>query len=143
MNTLHSMLQTHPQASIENLSIISEALHALALCEQVCLTCADACLAEESPESLRTCIRQDLDCATVCAATSRLLLRRTSSGIAVLHAQLHACVLACQVCADVCSAHAAHHEHCAVCARTCRSCQEKCNAALGEFSPAGLVQDEE
>ena len=143
MNTLHSMLQSqHPQAS-ENLTVISEALHALALCEQVCLTCADACLAEESPETLRTCIRQDLDCAAICAVTASLLVRRTSSGTAVLHAQLHACVLACQTCADVCSAHAAHHEHCAVCARTCRSCQEKCNAALGEFSPAGLVQDEE
>ena len=55
-------------------AFLAEALEASAACATICSSCADACLAEESVADLRDCIRTDLDCADVCAATAALLL---------------------------------------------------------------------
>ena len=137
---LQSMLEAHPAGAGANITIIADALETLAISEQVCAACADACLAEEAPEHLRDCIRINLNCAAVCSATARLLVNHHASAAGVLHAQLHACILSCQACADICATHAEQHEHCAICAETCRRCQEKCNVALAEISPAGVVQ---
>ena len=139
---LQSMLEAHPQGAGVNMAIVVDALELLATCEQVCAACGDACLSEENPEHLRDCIRQNVNCSAVCSATARVLLRYHAPTTAVLHAQLHACVLACQACADACAAHAENHEHCAICAETCRRCQEKCNLALAEVSPAGVAASE-
>ncbi|MDB6167417.1 MAG: hypothetical protein JWM88_281 [Verrucomicrobia bacterium] len=139
---LESVLEAHPHADVANTAVIVEAVESLALCQQVCLACADACLAEESVEDLRGCIRMDLDCSAACAATSAMLLRHRDVNAPVLHAQLHACVAACQACSDLCGHHAIHYAHCAICAEACRRCQEKCNLALGELSPAGIVASE-
>ena len=83
---------------------------------------------------LRDCIRTDLDCADVCAATAALLSRRTGSNLEVVKAQLTACRTACAACADDCEQHAEMHEHCKHCARACRRCEKACAdllAAIG------------
>jgi len=136
------MLRTHPRADLQHSKDYANALNALALCEQVCTSCADACLGENGDvASLRRCIRTDLDCADVCAATARLIGRQTETPNELIHAQLHACVLACQLCADECETHASMHDHCRICAETCRFCQERCNFLLGVISSSGVEEE--
>lgn len=140
MNLLETMLRSHPRADLKRSAVYTEVLSTLALCSQICTSCADSCLAEQS-ENLRRCIRTNLDCADVCQATSRLVMRQTETPNELVHAQLHACVVACQLCADECDAHASMHDHCRICAETCRHCQERCNFLLGEISSSGVEED--
>ena len=136
------MLRTHPRPDLQHSKEYAQTLTALALCEQVCTSCADACLGESGDVgALRRCIRTNLDCADVCAATARLIGRQTETPNELVHAQLHACVLACQLCGDECGAHAGMHDHCRICAETCRFCQERCNFLLGVISSSGVEEE--
>jgi len=129
------MIRSHPNPTGGlDVELLAEALEASAACATICSSCADACLAEESVADLRDCIRTDLDCADVCAATAALLSRRTGSDLEVVKAQLNACRTACAACADDCEQHADMHEHCRLCAEACRRCEKACAdllAAIG------------
>lgn len=129
MNALQRMLATHPQPAADN-DRLSEAAHHIAACSQVCTSCADACLAEPMVADLRRCIRLNLDCADVCAATSHVLVRQTETDASLVQALLNACITACRLCAEECSRHAAMHEHCRICADHCRRCVELCEGVL-------------
>lgn len=136
-----TMLEQHPFSAPNPWTRdLAEAIAALGECEQVCRSCADACLDERQVSHLRRCIRTDLDCATICHATAELLLRHSGPISFVLQEQLRACLAACQVCGDECDLHAADHAHCRVCAHTCRRCQEQCNELLAEISAGGPVE---
>lgn len=81
-------------------------------------------------QQLTLCIRLNLDCADVCAATGSVATRRTGSNEEVIRLMLQACAAACRVCGEECERHAAHHEHCRVCAQSCRRCEQACQEAL-------------
>jgi hypothetical protein len=132
MTQAHQMLATHPHGA-GNASLAS-ALDALAACALACTICADACLAEEDVETLRRCIRLDLDCADVCTATASILARQTSGDPSLLRAQLEACLVACRSCAEECEAHADHMEHCRLCAEACRACEGACREAMASVA---------
>jgi hypothetical protein len=141
MKIIESMLRSHPRADPQHYSDYAGVLDALSTCAQICTSCADACLGEPTDVgALRRCIRTNLDCADICATTTRLLVRQTETPNDLVHAQLHTCVLACQQCADECETHAAMHKHCRICAETCRHCQERCNFLLGELSSSGVEE---
>ncbi len=142
MKLIDTMLRSHPRADLQHVEGYTDALNALALCAQICTSCADACLAEEELAQLRKCIRYNLDCADICAATSAVVTRQTEPSGEVLHAQLHACILTCRTCADECERHASMHDHCRICAETCRHCQERCNFLLGAISSTGVEEEE-
>ena len=78
---------------------------------------------------LRKCIRTDLDCADICAATARVLSRHTGYDANLTRAQLRR-ASRCRSCGDECEAHAHHHEHCRICAEACRACEQACNELL-------------
>ncbi|GAA2485391.1 four-helix bundle copper-binding protein [Streptomyces thermolineatus] len=99
-------------------------------CAQACTACADACLSEEQVAELRKCIRTDLDCADICAATAAVLSRHTGYDANVTRAQLEACATVCKACADECEQHASMHDHCRVCAEACRRCEQACNELI-------------
>lgn len=142
MNIIETMLRHHPRADRQRTKDYADVLAALSLCSQVCTSCADACLAEGADVGrLRRCIRTNLDCADVCAATARLIMRQTETPNEIVHAQLHACVLACQLCAEECERHASMHDHCRICGETCRYCQARGNFLLGEISSSGVEED--
>jgi hypothetical protein len=144
MKTLEMMLRSHPRADTQHVTSYIEALRALAMCAETCLSCADACLAEpERLEQLRRCIRINQDCADVCSVTVRLLTRQTETPGPLVHAQLHACVLACQLCGEVCEEHAEMHDYCRICAEACHHCQERCNFLFGEISSSGTAENED
>ena len=71
------MLDTHPSGAPVDRSALAAAIDATLACSQTCTACADACLAEPDVAAMALCIRDDLDCADVCAATSRVLTRQT------------------------------------------------------------------
>jgi hypothetical protein len=98
-------------------------------CAQACTACADACLGEDDPSALAGCIRLDWVCAGACEALTRALSVRAGH-TETLEGLLRACRTACAACAEECERHAAHHEHCRICAEECRSCERACDELL-------------
>ena len=127
MDRVRKMFEAHPSpasdAGEEAFALVTSATE----CMLVCTTCADACLEEDDPSSLRECIRLNQDCADVCQATARLIARPGEQAPALLQAQLDACAAACRACADDCEKHASKHEHCGICAESCRECAQACD----------------
>lgn len=103
-------------------------------CVQTCNACAAACLRESDVDSMRSCIATDLDCAAICETTAGVLARFDGTMRPDVRALLEACIVACKTCADECATHAAHHEHCRVCADACRQCEDACRDLLAELS---------
>ena len=124
--SIEKMIQLHPAVGEDfNQALATAARHAM-LCSLFCTSCADACSGE--PSDMTQCIRTCQDCADVCAATAHLGVRRTGENVAVLRAQIEACILACETCAAECDRH--DHEHCRLCATMCRECAQDCRKAL-------------
>lgn len=134
LHTVADMLQSHKGTGqsplARNMQALLEAIDAAFECTQICTSCADACLAEPDVGMVIHCIRLNLDCADICNTTARALSRQTQPDMAVLTAQLQACVAACRACGAECQKHAGHHPHCGVCAESCRRCEGACQALL-------------
>ncbi|MCO4754085.1 MAG: four-helix bundle copper-binding protein [Bacteriovoracaceae bacterium] len=124
MEELNNMINSHPQAdkAKKGQELISKAV----LCSTTCFTCADACLSEDNLEKLRTCIRLNLDCATICEATVQILARPASINTSFAKKQIEACMEVCIACAEECEKHSDIHQHCKICAQTCRDCVKAC-----------------
>jgi hypothetical protein len=127
---VREMVGSHPEVEGAPSEALLGCIEACYACAQSCTSCADACLGEEMVAELRQCIRLNLDCADICAATGGMATRRTGRNVEVLHAVIAACAEACKACGDECAGHADMHEHCRVCAQACRDCERACRAAL-------------
>lgn len=123
--SLIEMVSRHPQVDDPNAVLIEAGRHAM-LCSLFCTSCADACLAEDM--DMAQCIRDCLDCSTICAATAQISVRRTAQNIDVMRSQLQACIQACEICAAECGKH--DNPHCELCAKMCRECADDCRKAL-------------
>ena len=66
-------------------------------------------------EELTRCIRTNLDCVDICAATGKILSRYAGSDTAIARSILEACRTACRACAEECERHASMHRHCKLC----------------------------
>jgi hypothetical protein len=130
-----AMMSMHPKVRGEVDTVLTRCIEACLDCEQVCRSCADACLSEDMVTMLRQCIRLDLDCADLCGAVASIMSRRTGSNDEVLKRLVDVCAEACRICADECTKHGDRHQHCKVCAETCRECERACR----EASPAILL----
>ena len=126
MSATSTMLESTPRGAPTG--DLAALLDTLAECHTVCLLCADACLAEGDAAQMVDCIRLDLDCATVCGATSSVLTRRSND--ATVRRLVEACRAACAACAEECERHGEHMEHCAQCAEVCRRCEAACASFL-------------
>ena len=126
--SIEKMIAEHPDVVASghpNEALGAAVKHAM-YCAAICNSCADACSAEDM--DMRQCIRTCLDCSDVCTATYRVATRRTGSDVAIIRAQLTACISACEVCEAECARH--DHDHCRRCAQMCRECAEDCRRAL-------------
>jgi hypothetical protein len=124
------MLDTYPRTFNVDAQTLAACIEACSDCAQTCTACADACLSEDTVAELIKCIRLNLDCADVCAATGKVLSRQTEYDANLTRALLQACAQACKSCGDECESHASMHEHCRVCAEACRRCEQACNELL-------------
>ena len=129
MQTIEPTRSRSPIRASSSTATIPDCIAACIECSQACVACADACLAEDEVMLLRRCIRLDYDCADICAITARILSRLFEDDTHVVRAQLEACALSCATCGTECHLHAAHHEHCRLCADACLRCEEACQKA--------------
>jgi hypothetical protein len=133
-NTIEQMLRTHPKQRFQDASKPAYVAQTLEECASVCTVCADACLSEQMVAELTRCIRLNLDCADVCAAGARLLLRSGAEAQpSILRHLFEACVAICQACGQECARHAQMHEHCRICAESCRRCEDACRQMLSSM----------
>ena len=125
--SIRKMISLHPDvvASGHTNQALGDAVHHAMYCAKMCLSCADACAAEEM--DMAQCIRLCSDCADVCEATTRLGLRRTGHNEKILTEMLEFCARVCDECAAECEKH--DHEHCRLCAQICRECAADCRRA--------------
>ena len=129
---VREMISTHPQVQGSTADGLLRCIEECYSCAQTCTSCADACLGEDSVTKLRQCIRLNLDCADICAATGAMASRRTGSNVEVLRVAIQACAQACRACGEECEKHAQMHEHCRICAEACRSCEQACQEAVSQ-----------
>ncbi|MDQ0867368.1 hypothetical protein QF036_005019 [Arthrobacter globiformis] len=93
---MSAMLNSHPQGvDAAGTESLAESIAACFECSQACTACADACLGEKMVADLAACIRTDLDCADICAATGNILTRQTATNTAITQPVLEACRAAC------------------------------------------------
>lgn len=83
--------------------------------------------------SLCGCVGLNLDCADVCDTTGRVVTRQTEPDLRVVRVAIEACIVTRRACADECDRHAAHHDHCRVCAEVCRRCEQACSDLLASI----------
>ena len=130
------MLDTYPRDFNVDRDLLVRCIEACTTCAQACTQCADDCLSEDGRQQEQAkCIRLNLDCADVCAATARVVSRQTDYDANVTRPVLEACIAACRSCGDECEQHGEHGmEHCAVCAEQCRRCEDACRDLLAAIS---------
>ena len=123
--SIRKMIGLHPGIAGHVNQPLGDAVHHAMYCAKMCLSCADACAAEDM--DMRQCIRMCLDCANICDATANLGLRRTGDNAQMLTEMLELCARMCEECAAECEKH--DHEHCKLCAQMCRECAADCRVA--------------
>jgi hypothetical protein len=129
------MISTHPHVRGDTNVVLVQAIEECYDCAQICTSCADACLGEETVSQLTQCIRLNLDCADLCATTGTIASRRTGSNELIIKRVIEACAEACHLCGVECEKHAGRHEHCRVCAEACWRCETACRNAAATITP--------
>jgi hypothetical protein len=120
------IINLHPHPSNVDRDVLLRCIEECLDCAASCTSCADADLAADDVHEMVRCIRLCLDCADACEATARIAIRQTEPDLHVLRAMVEACAAACKACGDECERHAAHHDHCRICADVCRRCEQAC-----------------
>ena len=128
--TVHEIIALHPNPTTIDPATFRRFVDECLDCAASCTSCADDCLAEPDVQELIRCIRLDLDCADTCETARRVLTRQTAPDLNFVRALVEACSVACASCRDECERHAAHHEHCRLCAEVCQRCKEACDDLL-------------
>lgn len=131
--TVREIIERHPRPVSLDRDLLFRCIDECFDCSATCTACADACLGEPDALELIRSIRLNLDCADVCDAVGRVVTRQTEVDLGVVRAAIEACVVVCGSCAEECERHAAHHDHCRVCAEVCRSCEQACNDLLASM----------
>jgi hypothetical protein len=128
--TFQEIIKLHPQPTALDRDTLVRCVEECLDCAASCTACADASLSEPDVREMVRVIRLCLDCADECDATRRIVTRQTAPDLHLMRTMIQACATACVACADECDLHAAHHEHCRVCAGVCRSCKQACDDLL-------------
>jgi hypothetical protein len=132
--TVRDIIERHPRPVMLDADLLEQCIEDCIDCAATCTACADACLGEPDVVDLLRSIRLNLDCTDVCEGVGRVLTRQTEPDLRVVRGVTEACVVACRVCAAECEKHAAHHDHCRVCAEVCRRCEQRCFELLAVVS---------
>lgn len=127
MQTLQQMLSSTPNALLADAKVLDQCIEACLECTAACTACADACLGEEGLDMLRRCIRLNEDCADTCEVVARVLTRQSRADLEFIRSLLDACRRISAACGAERLLHAAHHEHCRLCASLCQKCDVRCD----------------
>ena len=131
--SIRKMIALHPDVVKDGHvnNALGDAVHHAMYAAKMCLSCADACVAE--PMDMAVCYRFCSDCADVCEATARIASRRTGYNEHLIVEMLELCARACDECAAECEKH--DHDHCKLCAQICRECAADCRRAAESITP--------
>jgi hypothetical protein len=124
------IIELHPNPTSVDRGVLLRCIEECLDCGASCSACADASLSESDVHEMARVIRLCADCADACEATGRIVARQTAPSRESMRTMLEACAAACIACAEECDLHAAHHEHCRVCAEVCRLCKSACDDLL-------------
>jgi len=103
----------------------SSLIQAASDCAAACDFCASSCLREMDAESVRECIRLDVDCADLCRLVATLAAR-DSRFVTRLASEL---AEMCDACATECRKHdKSHYQQCAL---ACHRCATACRVIAG------------
>jgi hypothetical protein len=128
--TFQEIFALHPRPTELDHVILLRCIEECLDCAASCTACADASLSESDSQDLIGVVRRALDCADACEATGRVVARQSAPDLGLMRATVEACATTCLACAEECEQHAAHHEHCRVCADVCRRCKRACDDVL-------------
>lgn len=128
--TFQEIINLHPQPTGVDRDALVRCVEECLDCAASCTACADASLSEPDVQEMLRVVRLCLDCADECDATGRIVTRQTAPDVRLMRRMIEACATACVVCAGECDLHAAHHEHCRLCAEVCRRCEQACRDLL-------------
>ncbi len=103
---------------------VFDVVEKLAVCQQMCNNCFNACLMEEDVKMMTECIRLDRQCAEICAFT----LSSLTSCCRLRSEILNLCISACTQCAEECKKH--QYIHCQECTEACQDCIDACTELL-------------
>jgi hypothetical protein len=126
MTHARQLIEAHPAKPVVAADVLGRCIDACHDCAQSCAACADACLGEQELPTLVRCIRLNLDCADVCAYDRQRAQPAEGVRAHPRQSRRPGVPEACRACGKECEAHAAHMEHCRVCAESCRSCEQAC-----------------
>ncbi len=96
-------------------------------CSAECERCASACLEEANVDQFTRCIKQNLDCALICAMASKLMARGSEEAQNICGY----CAEVCRSCASECRVHKS--DHCQQCADVCEQCADECEKMAVEL----------
>jgi len=128
------VIKLHPHPSSLDQEATLRCIEECLDCAATCTACADDSLGEDDVQEMTRVIRLALDCSDICDTTRRIVIRQTAPDVGVIRAVIEACSSACLACAEECERHAAHHEHCRLCAELCRRCKQACDGLLATMS---------
>ena len=131
--TFQDIIELHPQPTTVDRNALLRCIEECRECAASCTACADACLSENDLPELVRVIRLCLDCADACDATGCIVTRQTASDLRLIRAIIESCAVVCLTCAEECERHAAHHEHCRLCAEACQRCRQACDYLLSKI----------
>src|SRR3546814_16472543 len=106
------IIRTHPHAQGNTNDVLIRCVEECYACAQACTACADACLGEQMVRQPTQCIRLNLDCTDVCAATGAVATRRTGANDQVIRRLLAHCGPACRTRGPEVKHHGGQPEHC-------------------------------
>lgn len=105
---------------------VFDVVEKLAVCQQMCNKCFNACLMEDDVKMMVDCIRLDRQCAEICAFT----LSSMATCSCLRNEILALCISACTQCAEECRKHG--YIHCQECAEACDDCIQACQSLVDD-----------
>lgn len=131
MKYMRAIISNHPSYAADHNGELVACIEACMGAMAASAACADACLAEPDATEMTTCIRLNLDCSDLCAATGRILTRHVGHLTQEVIAQVNALAAVVAACGRECGQHAKDNEHCGICAQACSVCVEACRHLAG------------
>ncbi len=112
--------------------MMQECLEALSACMQACVMCADA----DAGEGMGRCGALCANCADMCDAMMRMMLRVNGWDMQVMSSMMQSTVMMMRACSAECQMHAEMSEHCRMCAMACDQAVVAMEKMMGSLSGA-------
>ncbi|KHL04200.1 hypothetical protein [Sinomonas humi] len=133
MSPSRQALVVHPAApdmDEEQRAALGACIDAALACTQACISGADSCLEEPAVAELRSVIRWQQNCASVCTAAVQMLSRLGSDFGSMPDSVVRMMSEACERCEEACRPVADSYLHCRITADACQAVLESVAALM-------------